>query len=236
MRHVAVVTLALLMILPLAACSDQATTAPDSIQHIEGSLTAFSSAVERDGPVEITVVDRFGTARDLSMSPWTMTREQWDILATLRTLPLGTWVRAGGAPRDGGGGLELVALEVLAAAENGRMGTGCIGVPDPVIEPNHQIVDTPAIYCVAWNDFDANGTPAPATRLLTSLIDAGFAPVNAWFPTQQTPCASIGAMAVAYVELAVHDDRLIARGFLAAPADWWSINCGVPTLWHYVFP
>ena len=71
--------------------------------------------------------------------------------------------------------------------------------------------------------------------MLQELVNNGIQIKNTWFPASQTMCKAMGAVTIVLVELTDPDQDILDFGFVQEPEDWWIINCGVPSLWHYSF-
>ncbi|MDH3197936.1 MAG: hypothetical protein OEO21_06820 [Candidatus Krumholzibacteria bacterium] len=126
-------------------------------------------------------------------------------------------------------------LVVNACSEKEEAVSPQAAFPKATLEDNREIPNSDVTYYMAWGIFE-HGKPAPeGETLLRTIVRAGIPLEDAWFPNEQTPCMAPGAVTVAVVELSKPDARILDLGFTADPEEWWIINCGVPSLWHYAF-
>jgi hypothetical protein len=128
----------------------------------------------------------------------------------------------------------LVVL-IAACSETQETVTPDRGLPTPTLEDNHGISNTNMTYYKPWNSFGEGEPSAECSALLKELVDNRLQVKNTWFPASPTPCAAIGAETIAVVELMGPNEEILNFGFMPDPEDWWLINCGVPSLWHYSF-
>ena len=126
-------------------------------------------------------------------------------------------------------------LLVTACSETQEPVATKIDVPQPTLEDNHMIENTDATYYKFWNSFGQGEPSREGEQLLANLIDSGIVPRNAWFPSGPTPCDAMGAVTILVVEISRPNRKMLDFGFESDPAEWWIMNCGVPSLWHYSF-
>jgi hypothetical protein len=129
----------------------------------------------------------------------------------------------------------LAFLCIVACSEDEHPTSTVIAIPDPTVEDNHPFRNTEQTYFMPWTSFGDKEPPVEAAALMKEILEEGMLIENAWFPRSGSPCMVIGAMPVVAMELKVADTRILGYGFLENPAEWWAINCGVPSLWHYSF-
>ena len=129
----------------------------------------------------------------------------------------------------------LVLLCIVACSDDKHPTSAVSAIPEPTIEDNHPFRNTEHTYFMPWTSFGDKKPPAEAVDLMEKILEEGMDIVNAWFPTSGSPCMVIGAMPVVAMELQTADNRILDYGFLENPEEWWAINCGIPTLWHYSF-
>ncbi|MHC4362420.1 MAG: hypothetical protein ACYSTZ_06300 [Planctomycetota bacterium] len=129
----------------------------------------------------------------------------------------------------------VVAVLVLACSETQDTVTPGRGLPTATLEDNHEITNTNATYYKTWNSFGVREPSSECADLLRELVGNGIHINDTWFPASPTPCAAVGAVTIVVVELTGPDKDILDFGFKPDPEDWWIINCGVPSLWHYSF-
>jgi hypothetical protein len=129
----------------------------------------------------------------------------------------------------------VMVLLISACSETQETLTPDRGLPTATLEDNHEIRNTNATYYKSWNSFEEGEPSTECSALLRELVDNRIQVKNTWFPASPTPCAAMGAITIAVVELRGPDKDILDFGFASDPEDWWIINCGVPSLWHYSF-
>ena len=129
----------------------------------------------------------------------------------------------------------VMVVFISACSETQEAVTPDRDLPIATLEDNHEIRNSDATYYKSWNFFKEGEPSSECSALLRELVDKGIQIKNTWFPASPTPCAAMGAVTIVVVELTGPDEDMRDFGFAPDPEDWWIINCGVPSLWHYSF-
>ena len=127
----------------------------------------------------------------------------------------------------------VIIVLISACSETQETVTPDQGLPTATLENNHEIPNTDATYYKSWSSFEEGEPSSECAALLRELIDNGIQIKNTWFPASPTPCAAMGAVTIVVMELRTSDKDILDFGFAPDPEEWWIINCGVPSLWHY---
>ncbi len=73
-----------------------------------------------------------------------------------------------------------------------------------------------------------------ATLVFEELLENAFELIQAWAPTQQTPCDCLTCVNAIIIEIKTPNERIHEFNFISDPEPW-AINCGVNSFEYYDF-